>query len=643
MRRLLLFLPVTVCAAGTPTQVLAQRTGDNAATSAEDAFGKSVGDTSIGIYNETDVRGFSPTDAGNLRIEGLYYDQQGTLTDRLEQASTIRVGISAQSYHFPAPTGIVDYELRRPASDAIASAALTFGPRSSKFAELDVKVPLQSDQLGIAAGMGYESDRRPYGGTPRVFTAGALLRYAPRSGIEFLGFAAHYRYTDGEAQPFIFSSGDFLPKPFHRGPFRGQSWNDYAASAPSYGFLGRVELGQIEARMGVFRSVFDNDASTADLLLGTDQDGRVAQRIIVRELNDRAASTSGEFRLSRKIADGPRQHLFVAAVRGRKVDRRYGGGALIDLGPSRSDQPDPRPEPPSIDGLKSQDHVAQTILGLAYQGKWLGIGEISLGIQRTDYEKRVFDPDPNVLIPKTHSSPWLPTGTIAIHLTKKLAIYGGFARGLEESSIAPVEATNRNEAPPAIRTRQMDGGLRWTLLPGVTGVAGVFDIQKPYFNLDSQQRFRALGDVTNRGIELSLAGPITPRLTLVAGTVLLDAKISGEEVELGLIGRRPVGTFVRHTLVSADYTLPWLDGLSLDVLADSTSRRVANVANGLYVPARTILSVGGRYRFMVRSAPVLLRAQVQNLTNRFGWNVGRSGYFTPIAARSFSVSLAADL
>ena len=61
----------------------AQRTDDNAVSSAEDAFGKSVGDEQIGLYNPGLVRGFSPEAAGNLRIEGLYFDQRGSLTDRL--------------------------------------------------------------------------------------------------------------------------------------------------------------------------------------------------------------------------------------------------------------------------------------------------------------------------------------------------------------------------------------------------------------------------------------------------------------------------------------------------------------------------------------------------------------------------------
>src|ERR1044072_706275 len=91
----------------------AQRAEENVTTGSEDAFGRSIGNESIGIYNEGDVRGFSPIEAGNVRIEGLYFDRLGTLTQRLIEGSTIRVGIASQSYPFPSPTGIVDYDLRR--------------------------------------------------------------------------------------------------------------------------------------------------------------------------------------------------------------------------------------------------------------------------------------------------------------------------------------------------------------------------------------------------------------------------------------------------------------------------------------------------------------------------------------------------
>ena len=58
-----------------PAEAFAQnRAGDNAMTQAEDAFGFSVGRESIGIYNAGNARGFSPTAAGNVRIDGLYFD-----------------------------------------------------------------------------------------------------------------------------------------------------------------------------------------------------------------------------------------------------------------------------------------------------------------------------------------------------------------------------------------------------------------------------------------------------------------------------------------------------------------------------------------------------------------------------------------
>ncbi|MDZ4373466.1 MAG: TonB-dependent receptor, partial [Phenylobacterium sp.] len=90
----------------------AQRADENAVKAAEDAFGTSVGAERIGLYSDSDARGFSPIAAGNIRIEGLYIDNPVGFTSRLAAGSTLRVGIAAQGYPFPAPTGLADYALR---------------------------------------------------------------------------------------------------------------------------------------------------------------------------------------------------------------------------------------------------------------------------------------------------------------------------------------------------------------------------------------------------------------------------------------------------------------------------------------------------------------------------------------------------
>jgi iron complex outermembrane receptor protein len=132
-------------------------------------------------------------------------------------------------------------------------------------------------------------------------------------------------------------------------------------------------------------------------------------------------------------------------------------------------------------------------------------------------------------------------------------------------------------------------------------------------------------------------------MSVVLGNVMIDSTISGEEVERGVIGSRPVGNFVRHSIASVDYRLPFYQPLSFDLFVEATSKRVADALNTYYIPARAVAHIGGRYRFNVADKPVLLRWQVQNVTNKFGWNNGNSGYFTPNGSRRWLLSLAADV
>ncbi|MES2441915.1 MAG: TonB-dependent receptor [Pseudomonadota bacterium] len=629
---------IALCASGA---AWAQRTDDNAVQAAEDAFGTSVGDDSIGIYNAGDVRGFSPIDAGNVRIDGLYFDQQSGLGGRVSGGSTIRVGISAQGYAFPAPTGIFDQSLRTAGARPLASIAIGYGPWNGKYAEIDVQLPIDGERLGFAGGAALSRSGSPNGSTPHDFELGGVVRWAPRPGIEVTSFWTQLRDSDAEAEPLIFTSGDFLPKRFPRNPFYGQDWADFAGTFTNYGVIAKADPAGFDVRLGVFRSISSTDKSAADLLFDTAADGSVGQRIVVIENGDRSASTSGELRVSRHFDEGDRRHTLIASVRARAQDRLYGGAALIDLGPSTSLTQDDRPEPSYTEGPKTSDRVRQTTFGVAYQGRWKNVGEFSVGVQKSDYRKAVTDPNPAVVFPETHDSPLLVSATAAAYLTPKLALYGGFTRGLEESPVAPREAVNLNEAPPAIHTRQMDGGVRWTL-GKLTAVIGAFDVQKPYFNLDSAMRFRQLGMVRHRGIEMSIAGQIAPGLNIVAGNIFLDAKVSGEEVNNHIIGPRPVATFKRHTIVSVDYRLP-NSPLSFDAFAEGTSARVANSANTLFIPTRAILNLGTRYRFKVGKSDALFRAQVANVTNTFGWSNGSSGFYVPNGARRWSIGLAADI
>ena len=109
------------------------------------------------------------------------------------------------------------------------------------------------------------------------------------------------------------------------------------------------------------------------------------------------------------------------------------------------------------------------------------------------------------------ASPWLYNGTAAITLSRAVSLYAGYARGFEESGIAPANAANRNEPLESILTRQMDAGVRLRIMRDVTAVAGVFDLSRPYFGFDSGNDFRRIGSIRSRGAEFSISGRLTPK------------------------------------------------------------------------------------------------------------------------------------
>lgn len=111
------------------------------------------------------------------------------------------------------------------------------------------------------------------------------------------------------------------------------------------------------------------------------------------------------------------------AVRGRNALRRFGGAARVDLGPTTLDTAGTAPEPVSTFTAQEQDRFRQWTLGAGYEGRWEGVGELSLGLQRTDYRKRIGLSD--VTPVETSECPWLWNANAAVVLTDRLAAYGG--------------------------------------------------------------------------------------------------------------------------------------------------------------------------------------------------------------------------
>ncbi|MEQ1515989.1 MAG: TonB-dependent receptor [Usitatibacteraceae bacterium] len=619
---------------------VAQRADENAATSAEDAFGSNVGSESLGIYDPSEVRGFSPIDAGNVRVEGLYFDRQGDFTGRLVAGNRIRVGTSSLGYILPAPSGIADYRLRKPAQDLRLSLVGNVDSFGASFVEGDVSVPIIGESLRVGAGAGYYANSSADQRTAKVLSLAVVGHWQPDRDTEIIPFASRIRTADSQVAPIIRGNRLTVPPELDRSTFIGQKWAGTERLRLVAGMIVNQTFNRFHLSSGVFRSS-DETLKGFTLLQDAATLGQFSRRTVIADQSRFSGSTSGELRLTRHFESGALRHAASIVFRGRRQERRYGGADRQVLPDGRFGEDNPVNPPSFTFGAHDQDRVEQYTAGLAYRAVLPGTGEINLGLQRIDYRKRVTPVGrPSVL---TQDNPILFSGAVSIDLTPRLALYAGTSNGLEESDIAPEVATNRNEAPSAIRTRQFDGGLRWKLNKSIKAVVGLFSIEKPYDGLDANNLYRRLGRVRHRGLEMSLTGSLVPGLTVVAGAVFLEPKLSGEDVASGDVGSRPVGTPRQRIQLSVDWRPGETTPYSFDLVLTRRGSYFGDTANLVKVDSLNTLDVGFRYRLNIGEQPAQVRIQAFNVTNAYGWDVVGSNAFRPTAPRQLVAKLTMDL
>ena len=626
-------------------QALAQRTGENAVAAASDAFGSVVGNEVIGLYTSASARGFNPSQAGNLRINGLYFDQAGAPSVRIQRGSTIHVGISAQGYPLPAPTGVVDFDLRVPGNRFVTSVQLGHGalfsyPRTSP--EVDVQIPVIKDVLSIGAGVGYsrntahEAAVRDNGNS-----GGVIAHWTPTEAISVTPFWSGSKTgANGGDRPRIFIGDNDAPR-FRADDLISPGWLFFGFRQFNYGVIGEAELpNNWGIKTGVFRSENNTPTRTfTAFVLNTNALGR-GNYAIEKSPPRYTHATSGEIRLSKSFLEAERKHSVYVNVRARDRNSTFGGGDLQRFGSVTLGAFPQFAEPQFQTTSTTLTQTRQVTGGIAYEGVWSEVGQLSMAVQKSKYERTL---SRSGAIPVTgRESPLLYNIASAAYLSSRLAAYAGYTRGFEELGTAPGNAINRDEAVPAALTRQIDAGLRYTLAPKLQLVAGVFRIEKPYYGLDATNVFRKLGNIRHRGVELSLAGPVTDRLTVVAGAVLLQPRITNSAAAGGVTSFTAVGPIPRLIRVNLQYRPEIIKGLALDAKFESISARYLNVSNSRRIPGAITVDAGVRYTTTISNVPVKFRLQGLNLSNTQSVTPNASGQINPFEARRVEFTIAAD-
>jgi len=621
----------------------AQRSNENAVTAASDAFGTVVGTQTIGLYTPWNARGFSPTQAENLRIEGLFFDQQTSMSNPyLLSGTDMRVGIAAQAYAFPSPSGIADFTLRKPGDTALTSVVLIRGPLDGASAEIDSQFPLIEHTLSagiiLAAVRGFDYN---YALTSHRRALSLLVRFTPTPNTEVLPFIGYTHNYEREELPYVFADGVHPLPMFNEQHLPTQSWADFPWNQLTAGVITRFAFGSAwSLHAGLFRSTDENDRNFNDLFLGLMPDGLAAHVMDVGP-GRIATSYSGDVRLTywRRHGDHTRELTF--AVRGRRVNRNYGGDAVQDLGTVSIYQSVVLPEPPLVFSTASLDEVRQFGVGITDIERWKDLASLSLGVLMTHYTRTLTTAQAAA---SQHTSVPLPTISFTVNPWRTITLYGSYTRGLEDSSIAPASAVNRGEPPPATPTWQVDGGARFVFGPSLQLLVGGFEVHKTYFGLDGADRYTSIGDITSQGIESSATWKPGPQgLTLVGGAVWLWPEVNREIPQLAASGTIPVGPVPGTINANLDYAPGIVLGWGASLQWTWLSARVETSDDRYKLPPVGTLNVGVRYMFRAWARPCSVRLDVGDVTNAAALSVSSLYNALPQLRRNYMLTVAADI
>ena len=626
----------------------AQRANENAVASADDAFGSSVGLEQTGIYSDQDTRGFSPSKAGNARIDGVYYDPVGSLSSRLRIANVVRVGFAAEDYPFAAPTGIIEYRLRPMPTETGLSPAYNFMAFGGYIREFDLRAPISGDKLAFVGGMAQSDLSQSDGGRNEAW--GVTARFIARlGGVEFAPFAAVSWFTNNRARPLTVVTGDTLPKLPEVRRYLGQEWAKGSNDNHTFGGVLKAAITpSLSLRAGLFHGKANRGENFSEIYntvpAAAGNAPTLASHLLFADPPQAIHSTSGEAQMALRLGGGRWQHRLIAGFRARDRLTQTGGSHVESYGTVAYGLPDPHPLPNFVFARPNDGRVRQHAFMVGYLGKVDGLGMINLGLQKARYRGSSRDGRTGT-VTRSNDDPWLYNASLGFDLTPSLAIFAATQKGLEDSGTAPENALNRNEQLPATRSVQYEAGMRWKFAGGQLAV-NAFQITKPYFSFDPQRNFTQVGTLRLRGIEGSLSGHFGKRLSVVAGAVATQPRVLDRQPG---VGERPAGMPSLYARIDLNYRTDIFGGLTPTATLSHTGARAVSAGpqaslggKQLMVPGYNTLDLGLRQSFKLGKVPMSFRAVVVNVLDAATWKVVAANTLLMEERRRFNMTVTAD-
>ena len=264
---------------------------------------------------------------------------------------------------------------------------------------------------------------------------------------------------------------------------------------------------------------------------------------------------------------------------------------------------------------------------------------LTLGLRDQTVELKNFSTSTGAQTSSYKESAVSPLAGVVFKATDTVSLFGNYTKGLTRGGVAPTTARNGGEVFPPYKSDQYEAGVKvdWGT---VMTTASVFQISKPNNILDPTTNLYSFdGEQRNRGLELAAYGEPVRGLRLMGGITFNDAKVARAAQYQG---NDAYGVPDRTFNLGADWDVPGVPGLSLNGRVIYTGSVWASNANTLSIPSWTRFDIGARYSTQVGGKGLVLRAGIENLTDKNVWLVSANNYVTVSAPRTFVLSATMD-
>lgn len=633
------------------TAVNSEQIKNQMAQTATDAFKYDPSVTTLSENKRNENSYFAVRGIRVDMLDGTKVDGQNFVTwqadiplEPFEQVELLK-GLSGFMYGFGAPGGIINYVLKRPTDEPLRqfsvgyeasnvwSQKVDLGGRFGPDNRFGYRLNLVNEEGNTAEPnnhvrrktLSFATDFRV---TPDL-TIGADVMYWKRQttgtlfGMNFSGAGAvadANKVARNLAQPFTYYEGDTLSA----GTSVDYRINDQWKANFKYRFARQNRLNGDS-----FLSVLNAAGDYAD----TQFKWKTAYYY-----------QAWDGMVQGKFSTGPLKHDVVFGVGYQsqtKLNDNGIGGNGISLGTSNIYNPSLLPNQDV--GLDYQPFRSEKISQRAiYASDTIGItSRISVlaGLRYTEFHDDVYDISAQTTA-SYRAKPVSPTAALMYKTDNDSTAYVSYVESMEPGGSAGVTDKNYRQTFGPLTSKQYEVG--WKADKDTWGAnLALFRVERGYGYTNQSGYYVQDGTQRFQGLDASGWVRLARNWRVIGGVLLLNTK--AVDVDDPVVAGKRIFATPRYVVTGrVEYDTPFVRGLTLAAGVKVTGQQEVDAANTISVPAYTTIDLSAKYATRIAGKSVVLRAAVNNLTDKRYWTTTYNGFVLPGSTRTFLASATMD-